>query len=129
VLRDFETVRPSLESLWERFVRNFTGQGIPKAERLESLNVEVTVSPDEAASGAAVPVGIPVFYTCSQCGGSGHVSLFRCLECDAQGIVEGEETVTARIPPVAADRAVVELPIHGLGIHNFYLRLHIRISP
>lgn len=128
VLRDFETVRPSFESLFERFVRNFTGERIPKAERLESLNVEVILSPDEAAWGVIFPVGLPVFYTCSQCGGSGHVSLFRCLECNAQGIVEGEETVTVRIPPITVDGAVFELPIHGLGIHNFYLRFHIRIS-
>jgi hypothetical protein len=37
VLRDFETIRPSFESLSERFLRNFTGAGIPKAERLQCL--------------------------------------------------------------------------------------------
>jgi molecular chaperone DnaJ len=128
VLRGFETIRPSFESLFDRFVRNFTGEEIPKGERLESLNVEVIISLDEAAWGVTVPVGVPVFYTCRQCGGSGHVSLFPCLTCDTQGIVEGEETITVRIPPIATDRAIFELPIHGLGIHNFYLRLHTRIS-
>jgi DnaJ-class molecular chaperone len=120
---------PSFDSLFDRFIRNFTGARVPKGERLESMNVEVILTPDEAAWGAAVPVGLPVFYRCPQCHGSGHVSLFPCLECNAQGIVEGEERLTVRIPPVSADRAIFEMPIHGLGIHNFYLCLHIRVSP
>src|SRR5215472_15073048 len=43
VLHEFGTIRPSFEPLYERFLRNFTGKKIPKGERLESLNVEVTL--------------------------------------------------------------------------------------
>jgi molecular chaperone DnaJ len=129
VLRDFETIRPSFEPLFERFVRNFTGEGIPKGERLQGLNIEVILSPDEAATGVVISVGIPVFTACSQCGGSGHHSLFPCLECTGQGIIQEEQSVRISIPPMVHDRAVIEVPIHGLGIHNFYVRLHIRISP
>jgi molecular chaperone DnaJ len=128
VLRDFETIRPSFEPLFERFLRNFTRENIPKGERLESLNVEVILSPEEAAGGVAIPVGVPVFYNCRQCGGSGRDWLFPCIDCNAQGIIEAEETVRVYIPPMVPDRAIIEVPIHGLGIHNFYLRLHIRIS-
>jgi DnaJ-class molecular chaperone len=129
VLRGFETIRPSFEPLFERFLRNFTERSIPKGERLESLNVEVVLSPEEAASGVTIPVGVPVFYTCPQCGGSGRDWLFPCLECGAQGMIEDEETVRIRVPPLVPDRALIEVPMHGLGIHNFYLRLHIRINP
>jgi DnaJ-class molecular chaperone len=128
VLRDFETIRPSFEPLFERFLRNFTRENIPKGERLESLNVEVILSPEEATRGIAVGVSVPVFYTCRQCGGSGRDWLFPCVGCSAQGTIEQEETVRVYIPPMAPDRAIIEVPIHGLGIHNFYLRLHIRIS-
>jgi DnaJ-class molecular chaperone len=128
VLHGFETIRPSFEPLFDRFLRNFTGEGIPKGERLEDLNVEVILSPEEAASGVAVPIAVPVFYRCPRCGGSGHTWLFTCVDCNAEGTIEGEETVTVRIPPMVHDRAIVEIPIHGLGIHNFYLRLHIRIG-
>jgi molecular chaperone DnaJ len=128
VLRDFETIRPSFEPLFERFLRNFTRENIPKGERLESLNVEVILSPEEAAGGVAIPVGVQVFYNCRQCGGSGRDWLFPCIDCNAQGIIEAEETVRVYIPPMVPDRAIIEVPIHGLGIHNFYLRLHIRIS-
>jgi DnaJ-class molecular chaperone len=132
VLHDFRTFRPSFESLFARFVRNFTREGIPKGERLESLNVEVIVSPDEAAKGGAISMGIPVFYDCPQCGGSGRDWLFPCINCNAQGIIEGiiegEKTVKVPVPPMVRDRTIIELPIQGLGIHNFYLCLHIRIS-
>jgi len=129
LLHDFETIRPSFEPLIDRFLRNFTGEGIPKGERLEDLNVEVILSPEEAASGVTVPVGVPVFYTCPRCGGSGHTWLSTCVDCNAEGTIEGEETVTVRTPPMVHDRAIMEIPIHGLGVHNFYLRLHIRVAP
>jgi molecular chaperone DnaJ/curved DNA-binding protein len=128
LLHDFQTIRPSFEPLFERFLRNFTGEKVPKSERLESLNVEVILSPEEAARGVAVPIGVPVFYTCPQCGGSGRDWLFPCIDCNAQGMIEQEATVRIRIPPMIPDRAIIEMPIHGLDIHNFYLRLHIRIS-
>ncbi|MGE5303886.1 MAG: DnaJ domain-containing protein [Alphaproteobacteria bacterium] len=128
VLHGFETIRPSFESLFDRFLRNFTGEKIPKGERLEDLNVEVILSPEEAATGVTVPVGVPVFYTCPRCAGSGHTWLFTCVKCNAEGTIEGEEMVTVRVPPMVHDRAIMEIPIHGLGIHNFYLCLHIRVA-
>jgi molecular chaperone DnaJ len=128
VLHEFETIRPSFEPLFGRLLRNFTGEGIPKGERFESLNVEVILSPDEAARGVAVSVGVPVFFTCSQCRGSGRNWLFPCLSCNTRGMIEEEKTVRISIPPVVPDGTIIEVPIDGLGIHNFYLRLHIRIS-
>ena len=128
LLHDFETIRPSFEPLFERFLRNFTEERVPKSERLESLNVEVILSPEEAARGVVVPVAVPVFYTCIQCHGSGRDWLFPCVNCNAQGIIENEKPVRVYIPRMVADGTLIEVSIHGLGIHNFYLRLHIRIS-
>lgn len=129
VLHDFDTIQPSFEPLFERWVRNFTGENIPKGERLEGLNVEVTVPTEKAARGYTVPVGVPVFYTCRQCSGSGRNWLFPCVNCHGEGMIEEEQTVSVRTPPMVPDRAIVEVPIHGLGLHNFFLRLHVRISP
>ena len=42
--------------------------------------------------------------------------------------MEAEKTVKVSIPPMVPDKTIIELPIHGLGIHNFYLCLHIRIA-
>ncbi len=43
-------------------------------------------------------------------------------------MVEEEEIVRMRIPPLVRDETVIEVPIRGLGIHNFYLRLYIRVT-
>jgi molecular chaperone DnaJ/curved DNA-binding protein len=43
-------------------------------------------------------------------------------------MVEEEKTVRLYIPPMVRDGAVMETPIQGLGIHNFYLHLAIRIA-
>jgi molecular chaperone DnaJ len=128
VLRGFHTVHPSIDALLERFRRNFTGLGVPKGERLEALSVEVTLSPHEALRGGVVPIGVPIFYPCPVCGGSGRDWFFPCTYCHQQGMVEEEEIVRVRIPPLVGDGAVMDVPIRGLGIHNFYLRLYIRVA-
>ena len=75
-----------------------------------------------------VPVGIPVFVRCAACGGSGRDWYSLCLACQGHGLVETEHTIHVHIPPRAWEGAVVEVPLHGRGIHNFFLRLHIRIT-
>jgi DnaJ-class molecular chaperone len=128
ILRGFHSIYPSFEPLVHRFRRNFTGRGVPKAERVESLTVELLLSPAEALRGGAVPLGVPVFYPCPVCYGSGRDWLFPCLYCGEQGMVEDEEKVLVRVPPMVQDGAVMEFPLRGLGIHNLYLRLYIRIA-
>jgi molecular chaperone DnaJ len=128
VLRSFQSVRPSAEEMSERFVRNFTGIGIPRAERIEDLNLELILSPDEAAQGGVVPIGVPSFHPCPLCGGSGHDWLFLCSYCHGQGMIEEERTISVRIPPMVRDGTILEIPIGGFGIHNFHLRLHCRIA-
>jgi len=128
ISRDFQTVRPSLDALFDRMLRNFTGLNVPKGERIQGLNIEIAVSPFEAAQGVVVPIGVPVFGPCALCDGSGRDWLFPCIACDGQGRTAREVTVQIRIPPMSHDHTVIEVPIDGLGIHNFYLRLHVRIS-
>jgi molecular chaperone DnaJ len=128
ILRSFETARPSFDEMIERFLRNFTGIGIPKAERIEDLNLEVILSPDEAAQGGLAPIGVPTFHPCPLCGGSGRDWLFVCSYCRGQAMIEEEQTVSVRIPAMVRDGTILEVPIGGLGIHNFHIRLHVRIA-
>ena len=125
---DFTTLSTSPEEFRDRLSSNFTHRGVPKGERLEAFTLELCVSPYTAASGALLSVGIPVFRACSVCDGSGRDWLFPCLSCGEQGIVEEQELVEIRIPPGVVDGSSFDLPLHGLGIHNFYLRLHLRID-
>jgi len=129
VPRDFGTVHRSVEELLDRILGNFTGLRVPMPGRIEELNVEVVLSPDEAALGDVILLGVPVFRTCSECGGAGHNWLYPCLRCGGQGIIEDEAVVRVCVPPMVSDRSVLEVPLRGLGIHNCYLRLHIRVFP
>lgn len=128
VPRGFQTISHSLDEIFDRIIRNFTGIGIQKGERIEELNAEVSLSPDEARRGGVAPIGVPVFYSCQFCGGSGHDWLFPCVHCQEQGVVEDEEVIRIRIPPMVKDGTVFEVPLRGLGIHNFQLRIHIRLD-
>jgi hypothetical protein len=49
-LRDFQTVRPSVDALWERLRRDITDVNIPKGARPEPLNVE-SVNQGDASVG------------------------------------------------------------------------------
>jgi len=122
------TFQPSFEALRARMLRNFTGAGVPKGERVESLNVEVVLSPDEARRGGILRLGIPVFVPCPRCAGTGHVWGVGCLACMGEGMREQEQTVAVRLPPQVQHGAIFERSLHGLGLHNFYLRLHIAIT-
>jgi molecular chaperone DnaJ len=128
IFRSFETVHPSFDELFERFLRNFTGIGIPKAERVAALNLEVILSPDEAAQGGLAPIGVPSFHPCPLCRGSGRDWLFPCSYCQGEAMIEEEQTIGVRIPEMVRDGTILEVPISGLGIHNFHIRLHIRIA-
>ncbi len=128
VLQGFQEIHPSVEALFARFLRNFTGLGVPKGERVEALQVEITLTPDEAMRGGLIALGVPFFSPCPVCGGSGRAWLFPCMHCREQGRVGGEKAVRLYIPPMVRDGAVMETPIEGLGIHNFYLHLSIRIA-
>jgi hypothetical protein len=43
-------------------------------------------------------------------------------------MVETERTVNVRIPAQVRAGDVFEVPLRGFGIHNLFLRLHIRIA-
>jgi len=128
VMRDFQAVRPSFEEMFDRLVRNFTEIRVPKGECIKELNVEVILTPDEASMGGIVFLAVPVFYTCPFCGGSGQDCLFPCIHCCEQGIVEDEETVKIRISAMVKDGTIYEITLKSLGIHNFHLRVHVRID-
>jgi molecular chaperone DnaJ/curved DNA-binding protein len=50
------------------------------------------------------------------------------VRCDGAGLLEGEEVVRVVVPPLVGDATLLEVPLRGLGVHHFYLRLHLRIA-
>jgi DnaJ-class molecular chaperone len=101
---------------------------IPKAERPEGLTFELILTPDEAVRGVEVPIALPRVESCHECGGIGRVWLFPCASCGGQRVIVTERIVRIQIPPLVRPESVIEVPLHGVGIHNLYLRLHVRIE-
>ena len=128
ILGNPESVLPSFEALYERFLRNFTGLRVPKSEQVEALDFEVLLTPEEAWHGCVVPIGVPVFQRCPQCGGSGRDWASSCAYCRQKGMIETEEVVRVRIPRLVPPGSVFELPLYNLGIDNLRLRLHVFVA-
>jgi DnaJ-class molecular chaperone len=128
LLAEPHAVRPSFDALAERLFRNFTGVGVPKAERAEGLTFEVLLTPDEAARGVEVPIGVPRIAPCGACGGTGHVWLFPCASCGETGVTAWERVIRIPIPAGTRSGAIIELALDGVGIRNLYLRLCVRIE-
>jgi len=120
--RDLVDARPSREALFGRFEKNFTSAAAARGDRVDELSVDVAVSSEEAGRGARLRIGVPVFGRCSRCAGRG------CTACEGTGTVEGERSVAVDLPPMSGRGTTLVLPLTGLGVHNFYLRVRVRVD-
>jgi molecular chaperone DnaJ len=128
LFRDFHGPGAAVAEMFDRVMRNFTGIGVPKAERRRALDLELIMSEEEAERGCAVSIGVPTSAECVACGGSGRQWLYPCKPCGESGFVEDELPVTIRIPPLVADGTIFEIPLDALGVHNLALRLGTRVA-
>jgi molecular chaperone DnaJ len=128
IFANTQTVHPSFEALAAGFLRNFKGWGVAKAEKSEALSVEVILTPEEAATGGVLSIGIPVPETCRACGGTGNYSLFSCPHCGGDGVVSRIQPVEVRIPQALKRGLTPEVSLETLGINNLFLRLRLRVS-
>jgi molecular chaperone DnaJ len=126
LFRSFETFSPSLEELLERLYSNFNLRTRPKAERVESLNVEVPLSPQQAFAGGEVRVMVPARLVCQACRGHGRIGPYECTYCEGHGVVTAEYPVTVSYPAGLEGDYIVRVPLEQFGIHNFYLTVQFR---
>jgi molecular chaperone DnaJ len=127
-LESFETYTPSFDELFERFWSNFEPTSRPKAEGLESLTMEVVLSPEEARLGSRVRVRVPARTTCPECGGHGAVGFYECWSCKGHGALMTDYPVEVTVPGGTRDGDAVRIPLAQFGIENFYLTLLFRVS-
>jgi len=106
-----------------------TAAELTTKENPEPLTARVILSSDEAARGGAILLELPTCSPCEGCGGSGRDGNFLCSSCDGEGLVEEQETVRVQVPPRVGDGTLMEVPLRGLGVHNYYLRVNIRVLP
>ena len=123
----FRTIRPSFEELFERLWRNFSTDWW-ELEPLQSLNVEIRLSREDALHGGRVRLLVPARLMCPTCGGRGGIGFYRCWKCDGDGFIQGEYPVTLAYPPGLANSHVVQLPLDSFGIHDLYLNVIFRVG-
>jgi DnaJ-class molecular chaperone len=128
IFADIHSVHPSYEALEERFLRNFTGLGIPKAEKPEGLSVEVILTPEDAAQAGFLSIGIPAYEVCRDCGGTGNDWLFPCSSCRGEGTISRMQPLDIRIPQSLKLGAMAEVSLEALGINNLFLKIRLRVS-
>ena len=127
LIHSFQNIQPSFEELFDRLWSNFTLLNRPKAETIESLNVEILLSPEEALRGGQVRVLIPAQFECPTCEGHGGAGRFECWRCNGKGVVAGEYPLLVSFPGGISEY-MVEIPLDRFGIQNFYLKVFFRIS-
>lgn len=128
LMKNFFSIHQSMDALFDRIFSNFTRMAFPGSREPEYLSLELILSPEEAMTGGRVPIGVPVLYPCPECRGSGREWPFECPRCLGGGMVEEEEEVALRVPPGVEPGTVYEVPLTGLGIHNYYLRVIVRVG-
>jgi molecular chaperone DnaJ len=126
LMGEFGTVRPGTEEVLAHILANFTGREA-KSHPTRELNVEVALTPAQAARGGAVPMVVPVARVCARCGGSGRAGFFMCDACDGHGTVWMKAKVEVMVPAGVSDGFVVETSLRNLGIRNMWLRTHVRV--
>ena len=128
VFGDVESVRPSFDELFSRWSRNFTGIDVPKAERVQALDFELILTPEEAERGGVLPLVLPRLAPCRRCGGTGEEWLFHCQHCAGTGVVEARHMMQVMVPAGVRPGSVLQTPLVRFGVDNLYLRLRVRVG-
>lgn len=124
----FARQSPSFDELFDRLWSNFDSISRPKSEGLESLTVEVVLSPEEAQLGGRVQVNIPARATCPACGGSRATGFYECWRCEGHGALTTEYPVLVSYPPGTHEGYAVPISLNHFGIENLYLTVLFRVS-
>lgn len=127
LMGEFGSVRPGTEEVLAHILSNFTGREA-KSHPTRELNIEVALTPAQAAKGGVIPMVVPVARVCARCGGSGRTGFVLCDACDGHGTVWQKAEVDVGVPAGAADGQVVETSLRHLGIRNMWLRTHVRVA-
>ncbi|HXG50184.1 MAG TPA: DnaJ domain-containing protein [candidate division Zixibacteria bacterium] len=122
-----EIDRARFDAAFARIAALLAGGRAPSRERCQALDVQVMLAPEDAVKGGTALISVPGCSPCRKCGGTGREGLFPCRACDGEGLLEEEETVEIRIPPMVGDATVIEAPSRTLGVHGFYLRVQVRV--
>jgi hypothetical protein len=116
------------EAALARASRTLTEVTADEASYPDGLDLQVVLSATEALQGGTLQLTVPSCSPCRQCGGAGREGLFPCHLCDGEGLRRETETLRVRVPENVGDGRRINVPLRGLGPHNFYLCVRIRVA-
>ena len=116
-----------LDLLAERVGQNFARGEPPQNHRAEPIDVQLVLTGEQGMAGGTVIIEAPAYFPCSSCRGSGYAGGSSCETCDERGFVAEVEPVRIIIPPLVANHRRLEIPLRGIGIHNYYLQVHVTV--
>ena len=121
---DASVFEAALARASRNLIAGTTNEGISP----ESLDLQAIISPTTALAGGVLELTVPSCAPCSRCGGAGKQGRFPCEVCDGEGLLRHSEQVRFRVPENAGDVTQIKVPLRGLGPHNFYLSVRIRVA-
>jgi molecular chaperone DnaJ len=125
-VRSFQSFTPSFDEIFDWLWSRFSDLAPSKSGRVQSLTLEVTLTPEQASRGGNARIMVPVQAVCPTCRGQGGVGLYECLRCAGEGVISGEMPVTVAFPAgLIKDHAVV-IPLDRFGIRNAHLTVLFR---
>ena len=124
----FQTVRPSLEEIFDRLWSNFDPDLLYKSDRLQNLCMEVILTPDEARRGGQMEMMLPSRILCPTCRGERGADLYQCFRCMGSGTLFEEVPVVVEFAPGISDGYQTAISLRRLGIRDVYVTVLFRIS-
>lgn len=103
------------------------GLAWPQSRPVQSIDVDIPLSPEQALHGGRVHVTIPVQAACPACWGRGSVGLVTCWHCAGRGTVTREGTIAVPFPAGTPDNHVVSVSLDRLGMPDLCLAIHFRV--
>ena len=91
----FLTVKPSLEELFDQIVQNYCGFRRKSGGPYRSMDIDASLEFEDVRFGCGVPLRIPFYVICRECGGS-CISWGLCSACGGAGAVELANQVMLR---------------------------------
>jgi len=128
-LRSFHTFRPSLDEILDYLQNALDIRAHHKAERFQTLTMEVVLTPDQVARGGWMQIFLPLEAECSTCEGTGTTGFRRCWQCGGSGMIRGEFPLEVGYPPSMRDYYQVAIPLDRFGLHDVCAIILFRIAP
>ena len=114
---------PSVSALVDRMQAAFFA-GEPATR---PVRTEVVVSSEQAISGGLVPIEVPLWRPCRECGGRGEVGDEPCSACQGAGHRAKVEPVNVFVPSGVRDGARFQLHLRVPSAPHTAVDLHVRV--